>query len=261
MSKQIKFLDLSTHYKKHQKNIDRDLKKILTKGLFLNGEYLAKFEHNFAKYCNSKYCIGMANGLDALTIALKTLNIKPGDEVIVPAHTFIATWLAVSNVGAIPIAVDIEEDSYNINPDLIDKKITKKTKAIIGVHLYGLPCNAERINKICKKHKLFFIEDAAQAHGALFKSKKVGSLSDIACFSFYPGKNLGAAGDGGAFITNNKKYANTARKIANYGSETKYHHDILGVNSRLDEIHAAILNEKLQEQTQLAQGLNDQLQC
>ena len=218
---------------------------IYESGWFIHGNEVKDFENNFAKYIGCKHCVGVGNGLDAIILALRALGIKKGDEVIVPSNTFIATVLAISEVGATPILVDPDLDTYNISYKSIEKNITSKTKAIIVVHLYGQSADMDEILKICKDNNLFLVEDCAQAHGALYKGKKVGSFGDISCFSFYPGKNLGALGDGGAVLTNNKKYEEKLRAISNYGSDKKYHHIYKGINSRLDEIQAGFLNVKL----------------
>ncbi len=235
-------------FEKMHEEIKDDLKEkfsdVLERNWFINGTEVNLFEKEFAEYCGAKECIGCGNGLDALMLILKAYDIGLGDEVILPANTFIATALAVSYVGAKPVLVDCN-NFYNIDINLIENKITKNTKAIIAVHLYGQPAEMDKINEIAKKYNLIVIEDAAQSHGATYKGKKVGTLGDAAAFSFYPGKNLGALGDGGAIITNNKKIANKVRAIGNYGSEKKYFHKIKGVNSRLDEIQAAFLRVKI----------------
>lgn len=218
---------------------------VLESNWFIRGKNVEEFEKEFANFCDSKYCIGCGNGLDALMLILRGFDIGEGDEVIVPANTFIATALAVSYVGAKPILVDNDE-MYNIDCSLIEGRITEKTKAIIAVHLYGMPADMDKINEIAKRNNLIVIEDAAQAHGATYNGKKIGSLSHAAAFSFYPGKNLGALGDGGAVVTNNKQLAEKIKTIASYGSSIKYHHQFKGVNSRLDEMQAAFLRVKLQ---------------
>jgi dTDP-4-amino-4,6-dideoxygalactose transaminase len=209
------------------------------------GEELNQFEIEYADYCGTQYCIGVGNGLDALHLILRGYGIGPGDEVILPANTFIATALAVSYAGAKPILVDADKDTYNINTSLIEEKITNKTKAIIAVHLYGRPADMDAINEIANRYNIKVIEDAAQAHNAIYNTKKVGNLGHAAAFSFYPVKNLGALGDGGAITTNDEDLARTIRMLRNYGSEVKYEHKYLGINSRLDEIQAAILRVKL----------------
>lgn len=240
----IKYLDFPKEYKlrggKYMKAVDRVFKS----GVYVLGPEVADFEKEFAKFIGAKNCIGVANGLEAIQIALMALNIGKGDEVITTPISAVATTLAIIAVGATPVFVDIKE-SGQINADLIEKTITKKTKAILPVHLYGQPSDIEKIRKICKKHKLFLIEDAAQAHGTTLNKKKVGLYGDIACFSFYPTKNLGAIGDGGAIVTDNPTLAKTCTEIRDYGQESKYVHSRYGLNSRLDELHAAILREKL----------------
>ena len=240
----INFYDL----KREHQQINTELKKVVAEAIdsnhYILGEKLTTFEINFAQYLGVKHCIGVGNGLDALSLSLLALNIQKGDEVIVPAHTFIATWLAVSHVGAVPIPVE-PDDSYNISVEKITQKITSKTKAVIPVHLYGRPVEMDQLNQLAKKHGLFVIEDAAQAHGSTFQGKKCGALGDLAAFSFYPTKSLGALGDGGAITTDSDELARKIRKLRNYGSTKKYVHEVAGVNSRLDEIQAAVLDLKL----------------
>lgn len=219
--------------------------RVYTRSWYIGGVEDEEFEKSFAEYCNTKYCVGVGNGLDALMLALKALGIQNGDEVIVPSNTYIATALAVTYVGATPIFVEPDIRTFNINPDYIEAAITEKTKAIMPVHLYGQACEMDRIMEIAKKNNLYVIEDCAQAHGATYKGKKVGSFGDVAGFSFYPGKNLGALGDAGAVVTNNKKLASMVRALGNYGSDYKYHHIYQGNNSRLDELQAAFLSAKL----------------
>lgn len=241
----IKFLDISYLYAKHKQELDDAYFRVMDSGKYIMGPELSLFESEFANYCGAQYCIGVANGLDAISIALKALGVKEGDEVIVPSFTFIATWLAASNIGAKPVVVDIDPTTFNIDPAKIEEKITAKTKAILVVYLYGQPVDMDSINNIAKKHNLSVVADAAQAHGATYKGKKIGELADATTYSFYPGKNLGAFGDGGAIVTNNQDLNQTICKIRNYGSSVKYHHDIIGFNSRLDEIQAAFLRVKL----------------
>lgn len=241
----IQFLDLKRLNAPYDNEIRAAIGQVLDSGWYILGDQVATFETEFAAYCEVKHCIGVANGLDALHLILRAYGIGPGDEVIVPANTFIATWLAVTHAGAIPVPVEPEESTYNIDPSLIEAAITKRTKAIIAVHLYGQPANMDAIRSIATKNKIYVIEDAAQAHGARYHNQRVGGLGDAAGFSFYPGKNLGALGDGGAITTNNDELANTLRKLRNYGSAVKYHHEVTGFNSRLDEIQAAILRVKL----------------
>lgn len=243
----IKFLDLNKNIKQNKSEIILKIDNLLKNQKFILGDEVLKFEKNWANFCNSKYCISTNSGLDALTISLKALNLNEGSEVIVPAHTFIATWQAVNNNNLKLIPVDIYSDSYNINADLIEKVITKKTKAIIFTHLYGQPADINKINKIKRKYNLTTIEDAAQAHGAKYHDKKIGSHSDMVIWSFYPGKNLGGVGDGGAITTNNLNLYKKSLKLRNYGSQRKYYHDLIGLNSRLSPINAIILNSKLKQ--------------
>ncbi len=240
----INFFDLRREHQGINTALKKEMAKVIDSNQFILGEQLIRFENNFAKYLGVKHCIGVGNGLDALTLSLKSLNIQRGDEVIVPGYTFIATWLAVSQVGATPVPVE-PDDTYNIAVKNIAKKITKKTKAIIPVHLYGRPVDMAELNKLAVENDLFVIEDAAQAHGSTFQDKKCGALGDLGAFSFYPTKSLGALGDGGAITTNNDEFARRIRKLRNYGSTTKYVHEVAGVNSRLDEIQAAVLDLKL----------------
>ncbi|WP_321469673.1 DegT/DnrJ/EryC1/StrS family aminotransferase [Halarcobacter sp.] len=240
----IKFLDLQKQYKSIKKEIDTKIFEVIEKSAFVGGEYLTSFEEEFASYCDAKYCIGVGNGTDALEIALWSLDLPKGSEVLVPANTFIATSEAVSRNNLKIKFVDCDEN-YQISPLSIEKNITKETSAIVVVHLYGHPANMDKILPLIKKHNLKLVEDCAQAHGAKYKNKKVGSFGDIATFSFYPGKNLGAYGDGGAIITNNQELANKCRMYANHGRSSKYGHEFEGVNSRLDSIQAVVLSVKL----------------
>lgn len=232
-----------------QHELDKDLRKaferVYTASWYISGKEDENFEQMFADYCNVKYCVGVGNGLDALMLSLKALGIGTGDEVIVPSNTYIATALAVTYVGAVPVLVEPDIQTYNIDPNRIEEKLTDKTRAIVPVHLYGQPCEMDEISAIAEKHHLLIVEDCAQAHGATYKGKKVGSFGDTAGFSFYPGKNLGALGDGGAIVTNNKELADKIRAFGNYGSDYKYHHIYKGNNSRLDELQAAFLSAKL----------------
>ena len=241
----VRFLDLNSIHKEIQEEIQEALSVVLDSGIYIGGDSVNEFENNYAKYLGAKYCVGVANGLDAIKLSLMALNIKDGDEVIVPSHTFVATWLAVSELGAIPVPVEPDTDIYSINISQIEEAITKKTKAIIPVHLYGQPVDMDKIIIIAKKYGLYVIEDAAQAHGATYKDKKIGSHGDLVAWSFYPGKNLGAIGDAGAVTTNNKEYAEKIRVLGNYGSRIKYINEEKGINSRLDPIQAAVLNVKL----------------
>ena len=219
--------------------------RVFRRSWYIEGAEDEAFEKAFAEYCNVNYCVGAGNGLDALMLTLKALNVGAGDEVIVPSNTYIATALAVTYIGAAPVFVEPDIRTFNINPNLIEAAITEKTKAIIPVHLYGQACDMDPIVKIAKKNNLYIVEDCAQAHGATHKGKKIGSFGDAAGFSFYPGKNLGALGDAGAVVTNNKVLEEKIRALGNYGSDFKYHHIYKGNNSRLDELQAAFLAAKL----------------
>lgn len=241
----IPFLSLEHIHQKIKKELLISIENIIDKNHFILGEELTQFEQSWAKYTNVKNCIGVANGLEALTIALKALEINQNDEIIVPSNTYIATLLAVSNIGAKPILVEPDEKTYNINPALIEEKITKKTKAIIPVHLYGQACAMDKILELSNRYNLFIIEDNAQAQGATYNNQKTGSFGIINATSFYPGKNLGALGDAGAITTNDTEIAKKAFLLRNYGSNKKYYNEIKGLNSRLDEIQAAVLNIKI----------------
>ncbi len=273
----IKFLDLEKINNRFRDEIDGRIAKILDKGWYLQGEENETFCKHFAQYCGTKYCVGVANGLDAINLIIKAYGFAEGDEIIVPSNTYIATILAVSQNGCTPVLVEPDINTYNINPDLIEEKITPKTKAIIVVHLYGRAVDMEKIWELAKKYNLKIIEDSAQAHGAIYtphphagtspargaeadgdklaqeafalqsdkKGVRTGNLGDASAFSFYPGKNLGCMGDGGCVTTNDEELYKKVKAIANYGSDRKYHHIYKGVNSRLDEIQAAVLDVKL----------------
>ena len=246
----IKFLDLQKINQQYRVELTKAYDRVLDSGWFLLGNELTAFEENYAKYCGSKYCVGVANGLDALVLiirAYKELGVfKQGDEILVPSNTYIASILAISSNGLSPILIEPSIETYNINPQLIESKITDKTVAILPVHLYGQLCDMEPINAIGIKYNLKVIEDCAQAHGATYKnSKKSGNLGDAAGHSFYPGKNLGALADGGAITTNDDLLYNTLLALRNYGSHLKYENLYKGINSRLDEMNAAFLNVKL----------------
>lgn len=241
----IPFASFVPMHEEIRKDLDAAFKKVVDKSYFIQGEECEKFEEEYAAYCGTKYCVGVATGLDAIYLILKALDIEAGDEVIVPSNTYIATALAVSFTGAKPVFVEPVIDTYNIDVTRLEEKITEKTKAIIAVHLQGRAADMDAINAIAKKHGLYVLEDAAQAHGARYKGQKVGALSDAAAWSFYPGKNLGALGDGGCITTNNKQIADKVRALGNYGSDYKYHHIYQGTNSRLDEMQAAFLRVKL----------------
>ena len=241
----VPFLDLGAQHAQIAQQLDRACRSVLSNGKFVRGPELEAFESEFAAYCGAGYCVGVGNGLDALTLILRACDVGPGDEVIVPAHTFIATWLAVSQAGATPVPVEPDIATYNIDPALIEAAITRRTRAIMPVHLYGLPADMDPIMDIAERHDLKVIEDAAQAHGARYRGRRCGGLGHAAGFSFYPSKNLGALGDGGAVVTNDADLAARVRRMANYGSERKYEHVEMGVNSRLDELQAAFLRVKL----------------
>ena len=241
----IPFLDLGAAYKELQVQIDTAVKRVLESGQYILGQEVETFEAEWANYCGANYAVGVANGLDALTLALRSLDVGPGDEVIVPSNTYIATWLAVTAVGAKPVPVEPNLLTNNIEAVQIEGAISKHTRAIIPVHLYGQPVNLDPIISLARKYNLYVIEDAAQSHGAKYKGKRIGSHGDIVCWSFYPGKNLGAMGDAGGITTNNSVLANRIKTLRNYGSEQKYSNIELGVNSRIDPIQAAILRAKL----------------
>lgn len=241
----VPFLDLKQTYLELEDEIDAAVKGVMMGGWYILADNVERFEEEFAAYCGCKYCVGVASGLDALELLLKAYGIGSGDDVIVPANTYIATVLAVSNIGANPVLVEPDPLTCNIDPMKIEEAFTKKTKAVMAVHLYGQTADMRRIQKICRKYDIKLFEDAAQAHGALHFGVKAGALGDAAGFSFYPGKNLGAFGDAGAVTTNDAVVADYIRKSRNYGSEKKYYNSIKGVNSRLDEMQAAILRVKL----------------
>ena len=252
----IKFFDVYRQDKNLHKSIIKDINKLFKKNDFILGREVINFENNFAKFCKSKYAISCANGTDAITIALKSLNLPDQSEVIIPAMTYCSTAFAVINANLKPVLVDTEYLKPTMNLNDLKRKITKKTKVILPVHLYGSVANLNGIKKLIKNKKIFLIDDCAQAHGAYEDSsnksnKKVGSTSDISCFSFYPGKNLGAYGDGGIITTNNNKFYKIIKKIRNLGSEKKFIHEYVGLNSRLDTIQAIILNKKIKRLTNL----------
>jgi len=241
----IPFLPLDKINNRFRDEIDARIKTILDKGWYLQGEENERFCRNFAAYCGTKYALGVANGLDALNLILRAYGFGSGDEIIVPANTYIASILAISENGCTPVLVEPDIATYNIDLDLIEAAITPRTRAIMVVHLYGQAVQMEKVWDIARRHGLKVIEDAAQAHGACYQDKRVGNLGDVAAFSFYPGKNLGCMGDGGGITTNDDELYARVKAIANYGSDRKYHHIYKGVNSRLDEIQAAVLDVKL----------------
>ena len=231
----------------------RAFKDVLESGWFILGESVEKFEKEFAAYNNVKYCAGVASGLDALILSIQALDLEKGSEIIVPSNTYIATILAIMQNGHIPVLVEPDINTYNIDPSKIETSITSKTKAVLVVHLYGKPCDMDPIIDICKRKNMYLIEDCAQAHGAEYKGKKVGSFGDFGAFSFYPTKNLGCLGDGGAITTNNPEYHEKLKMLRNYGSNKKYYNKYIGINSRLDEIQAAFLSIKLKALDQINQ--------
>jgi dTDP-4-amino-4,6-dideoxygalactose transaminase len=243
----VPFLELKPTYDELRAEFDAAYHRVMDSGYYLLGTELEAFEAEFAAYCEVKHCIAVGNGLDALHLILRAYDIGAGDEVIVPTNTFIATWLAVSYAGATPVGVEPDARTYNLDPVRLEAAITKKTKAIMPVHLYGQPADMDPINAIAKKHGLKVIEDSAQAQGARYKGRRTGSLGDAAAHSFYPGKNLGAFSDAGAVTTNDDKLADLVRTLRNYGSKKKYFHDFKGFNSRVDELQAAFLRVKLKK--------------
>lgn len=245
MTSPLHFLDLHRQYILLKPEIEAAIFAVCEKTAFSGGPFVEKFEQEFATYTNAKHCVGVSNGTSAIYLAMLVLGIGKGDEVIVPANTFIASAWGPVHAGAKPVFVDCDPYTWNIDPTSVEKKITKRTKAIIGVHLYGQPCNIQALQKICRKHNLYFIEDAAQAQGATYQGKPIGSFGDIACFSFYPGKNLGAYGEAGAITTQSAKIAKTIKCLRDQGSFKKYHHVMVGFNERMDGIQAAILSVKL----------------
>lgn len=241
----VPFLDLKAGYLELKDELDAAYRRVMESGWYILGEEVEAFEEEFARFCGTKHCIGVGNGLEALHLILRAYEIGEGDEVIVPANTYIATWLAVSYAGAEPVPVEPDSRTYNIAPENIEAAITGRTKAIMPVHLYGQPAQMNRINEIARKHGLKVIEDAAQAQGAKFEGKRAGNLGDAAGFSFYPGKNFGAYGDAGAVTTDDDDLAERVKILRNYGSKIKYYNEVKGYNSRLDPLQAAFLRVKL----------------
>jgi dTDP-4-amino-4,6-dideoxygalactose transaminase len=241
----IPFLDLGGAYHELKPKIDAAVSRVLESGCYILGPEVEAFETEWAAYCEAKHAVGLANGLDALTLALRALDIGPGDEVIVPSNTYIATWLAVSGVGATPVPVEPDVATHNIDPARVEAAITSRTRVLLPVHLYGQPADMDPILDIASRHGLRVVEDAAQAHGARYKGKRIGAHGDIVCWSFYPGKNLGALGDAGAITTNDTALAERVTLLRNYGSHQKYVNEEAGVNSRLDPIQAVVLRVKL----------------
>ncbi len=241
----VELFDLKAAHDALREPLENAWRHVLDRGVFIDGNELRRFEDDFARYCGARHGVGVGNGLDALRLILEGHGIGPDDEVIVPAHTFIATWLSVTAVGAMPVPVDADEKTMNIDSERVERSITPRTRAIIAVHLYGQPAPMDKLRALADHHGLFLLEDAAQAHGARWRGARVGGLGDAAAFSFYPGKNLGALGDAGMVVCNDAELAARIRRLRNYGAEEKYHHDCIGGNSRLDELQAAFLNEKL----------------
>jgi dTDP-4-amino-4,6-dideoxygalactose transaminase len=241
----IPFLDLRAAYLELKPQIDEAVARVLDSSWYILGPEVEAFEAEWAAYCEASHAVGLANGLDALTLALRALDIGAGDEVIVPSNTYIATWLAVSGVGATPVPVEPDPATHNIDPARIPAAITPRTRALLPVHLYGQPADLDPILQIARTHNLSVIEDAAQAHGARYKGRRIGGHGDVVCWSFYPGKNLGALGDAGAISTNRADLADRIRILRNYGSRVKYVNEVQGVNSRLDPLQAAVLRVKL----------------
>lgn len=245
----IPFLDLHRQYLTIKQDIKAAIEDVIEQTAFSGGPFVERFEDHFARFCDTSYAVGLNSGTSALHLAMEALGIGKGDEVILPANTFVATAWGVSYVGATPVFADCDE-YYNIDTQQLRKLITSKTKAIIGVHLYGQPCDIDALLAICREHDIYFVEDAAQAHGATYKGTRVGSFGEMACFSFYPGKNLGAYGEGGGVTTNNETYRNKMFSLRSHGSQVRYYHDEIGYNMRMDGIQAAVLDIKLQHLAQ-----------
>jgi dTDP-4-amino-4,6-dideoxygalactose transaminase len=241
----VPFLDVRAGYLELRDELDAAVRRVLESGRYILGEEVEAFEAAWAEACGARHCVGVGNGLDALHLALRAMGVGPGDEVIVPSHTFVATWLAVSYAGATPVPVEVDEGTANLDPARIEPAVTVRTKAIVPVHLYGQPADMDGIAEIARRHGLLVLEDAAQAHGAAYKGRPVGGLGDAAGWSFYPGKNLGSFGDGGAVTTNDSGIAERVRLLRNYGSRVKYEHVVRGFNTRLDPVQAAVLRVKL----------------
>jgi dTDP-3-amino-3,4,6-trideoxy-alpha-D-glucose transaminase len=241
----VPFLDLDAGYRELRTELEAAQRRVMESGRYVLGPEVEQFEREFAAFCGVTECVSVASGLDALSLGLRALGVRPGDEVVVPGHTFIATWLAVSALGARPVPVDCLAGSGNVDPDLVEAALSDRTRAIVPVHLYGQPAGMDAVNGLADAHAIPVLEDAAQAHGATFGELRAGALGRAAAFSFYPGKNLGAFGDGGAVTTDDPALAESLRALRNYGSQEKYVHTIQGTNSRLDEIQAACLRVKL----------------
>ena len=253
----VPFLDLKAQYKEIKDEVNNSLQEVMEKTSFASGPFVQQFEDEFSEFCNSKYCITVNSGTSALHVALLAHGIKPGDEVITVPNTFVATTWAITYCGAKPVFVDVDPKTYLMNPDLIEQAITPKTKAILPVHLYGQPADMDTINKISKKHGLIVIEDAAQAHAATYNGKRIGGLGNTTCFSFYPGKNLGAYGEGGAVVTDDENIANHIRMLRDHGQPKKYYHDFVGFNYRMDGFQGAVLSVKLKYLQEWTDKRND----
>lgn len=241
----LPFLDLGAIQQSYAPELREAFERVLRSGWYILGQEVEQFEREYAAYCEASECVGVANGLDALTLALRALGIGPGDEVIVPSNTYIATWLAVSHVGATPVPVEPREATANLDPARVAAALTPRTRALMPVHLYGQPAELAPMLALAREHRLKVVEDAAQAHGARYRGRRIGAHGDAVAWSFYPGKNLGALGDGGAVTTDDPALAERVRVLRNYGSRRKYHNEVIGVNSRLDELQAALLRAKL----------------
>jgi dTDP-4-amino-4,6-dideoxygalactose transaminase len=257
----VPFLDLKAQYRVIKEEVESGLQEVMANTAFASGPFVTKFEEEFANFCDTKYCVAVNSGTSALHTALLAHGIQLDDEVITVPNTFIATVWAITYCGAKPVFVDVEPDTWLINPDLIEQAITPKTKAIIPVHLYGQPVDMDPINEIAKKHNLVVIEDAAQAHAATYKGKRVGSLGNTTCFSFYPGKNLGAYGEGGAVVTDDADIANHIRMLRDHGQTKKYYHDFVGYNYRMDGFQGAVLSIKLKYLQEWTDRRNDIARC
>jgi dTDP-4-amino-4,6-dideoxygalactose transaminase len=254
MNQPIPYFDLPAQLRPLRKELDAAIAKTLDHCTFCLGPDVAQFERDFAAYCGAQHAIGLNNGTSALHLALLLLNIRPGDEVITTPFTFVATSWAISYVGAKPVYVDIDDQTFCLDPKLVGKAITPRTKAILPVHLYGHPCDLDPLIELCRKHNLSLVEDAAQAHGAKYKGKVVGTFGEMSAFSFYPGKNLGACGEGGALVTNKYEYFPRARALRDHGSTQRYYHDEVGYNYRMEGIQGAVLGVKLKHLNQWNQG-------
>lgn len=262
----VPFQDFRAAYEELKAELDDAYQRFMESGWYVLGKEVSSFEEEYAAYCEAKHCVGVGNGLEALHLALRAVDCGPGDEVIVASNTYIATWLAVTQVGAKVVPVEPDERTYNLNPDLIEQAVTSRTKVVLATNLYGQPCDYDAIRAVADRHGLLFMVDNAQAQGARYKGRRVGGLADAECHSFYPSKNLGAFGEAGAVSTNDKKIADRIKVLRNYGSRVRYHNEVIGYNSRLDELQAALLRVKLRHldawngrRTQLARLYLDRL--